>query len=112
MKIASKCLMIVFYVLTFGLVAFCLLFGLPFVSKFAAVKVLAMAGCTMPSFDIQATCPAGSYATPFIPLGHWLTSFLAPLVLVQNFGGMLMKWTAICFTLWFLSRVFKSKSEG
>jgi hypothetical protein len=111
MKIASKCLMIVFFTLTFGLIVFCLLFGLPFVSKFAAAKVLAMAGCSMPSFDIQAICPAGSYAKPFIPLSHWLTTFLAPLVLIQNFGGMLIVWVAACFVAWLLWLALKSASD-
>jgi hypothetical protein len=112
MKLASRFLIIIFFMLTFGLIAFCFLFGLPFVSKFAAGKVIAMAGCTTPSFDMQATCPAGSYAEPFIPLSHWFTTFLAPLVLIENFGGMLIAWTAICFFVGLLWLALKSASAS
>jgi hypothetical protein len=112
MKLASRFLMVAFLMLTFGFVAFCLLFGLPFVSQFAAGKVIAMAGCTTPSFDMQATCPAGSYAEPFIPLSHWFTSFLAPLVLIENFGVMLIAWAAICFAVGLLWLVLKSASSS
>ena len=110
-KLASRFLMIAFLMLTFGLVAFCLLFGLPFVSQFAAGKVIAMAGGTPPSFDMQATCPSASYAEPFIPLTHWFTSSLAPLVLIENFGVMLISWAAICLAvglLWLVVRLSSS----
>jgi len=112
MKLASRFLMIAFTVLTTGFFAFCLIFGLPFVSQLAAGKVTAMAGCTTPSFDMQATCPVGSYAEPFIPLSHWFTSFLAPLVLIENFGGMLIAWAAICFAVGLLWLLLKSASSS
>ena len=85
-----------FWLVTSGLIAFFLLFGIPFVSGIAARKVVAWAGCTPPSFDMQAVCPAGSFAEPFVPLSHWFTSGFAPLVLVENFGGMLATWAAWC----------------
>ena len=65
-----------FWLVTGGLIAFCLAFGLPFLSKIAAGKVIAMAGCTPPSFDMQAVCPAGSYAEKFVPLSHWFNADL------------------------------------
>lgn len=108
MKLASRVVLIIFLSLAFGLLAFCLLFGLPFVSQFAAGKVLAMAGCTTPSFDMQATCPAGSHAEPFIPLSHWFTSFLAPLVLLENFGAMLFAWAVICSAVGLLWLMLKA----
>lgn len=112
MKLASRFLMIIFLLSTFGFVAFCLLFGLPFVSQFTAGKVIAMAGCTTPSFDMQAICPVGSYAEPFIPLSHWFTSFLAPLILIKNFGGMLVLWATMCLVAGLLWLLLKSASSS
>ena len=88
-----------FWLVTSGLLAFCLLFGLPFSSGLAARKVVAWAGCTPAGFDMHAVCPAGSYAEPFVPLSHWFTSGFAPLVLAVNFGGMLVAWGALCVAL-------------
>ena len=94
-RLASTSLLTLFFTTLVGLVAFCVLFGLPFLSRFSAGKVLAWAGCTAPTFDMQAVCPSGSFAEPFIPLGHWMTSFFSPIVLIHNFGGMLLAWAAI-----------------
>ena len=94
----------IFWITISGLAAFCLLFGTPFVSGITARKVVAWAGCSPPSFDMQAVCPTGSYAEPFVPLSHWFTSALAPLVLAENFGGMLTAWASLCIALglvWF-----------
>jgi hypothetical protein len=104
----------VFWLASSGLIAFCLLFGIPFVSSIAARKVVAWAGCTPPSFDMQAVCPAGSYAEPFVPLSHWFTSGLAPLVLAKNFGGMLATWALLCVVLgllWFTLSVSRARSN-
>lgn len=79
-----------FRLATGGLIVFCLLFGVPFLSTIASGRVLEIAGCRPSSFDIQAVCPAGSYAEPFVPLSHWLTSLFAPLILVKNFWGLLI----------------------
>ena len=98
-----------FWLATGSLIAFCLLFGLPFVSTFAAGKIVAMAGCRPPSFDMQAICPSGSYAEPFVPLSHWFTSGLAPLVLAKNFGGMLSAWAFVCIALGFARRVLDAR---
>lgn len=95
---------------TGSLIAFCFLFGFPFVSRVAAGKVIEIAGCRPPTFDMQAVCPAGSFAEPFVPLSHWFTSALAPFVLVQNFGGLLMAWVAICIVLFATFRAFPVNS--
>jgi hypothetical protein len=94
---------LLFWLATSSLTSFCLLFGLPFVSRFAAGKVIVMAGCKPPSFDIQAVCPAGSFAEPFVPLSHWLTSAVAPYLLVKNFGGLLLAWGALCAVLYYFT---------
>lgn len=97
-----------FWFATSGLLAFCLLFGLPFSSGIAARKVVAWAGCTPAGFGMPAVCPEGSYAEPFVPLSHWFTSGFAPLVLAVNFGGMLVAWAFLCLALglvwWVLGR--------
>jgi hypothetical protein len=95
-KLASRFFMVVFFILAVGLLAFCLLFGLPFFAQFPAGIVLESAGCRPSTFDTPAICPAGSYAEPFIPLGSWLGSFLAPIILIGNFGVILASWLAIC----------------
>ena len=98
-----------FWLVTSSLIAFCLLFGLPFVSTIAAGKLVAIAGCTPPSFDMQAVCPVGSFAEPFVPLSHWFTSGMAPLVLAQNFGVMLTAWASLCVALGLICRALKAK---
>ena len=109
MQQTHRLLKLMFWLATGGLIVFCLLFGIPFLSAIAAGKVVAMAGCTPPGFDMQAVCPPGSYAEPFVPLSHWFTSGLAPLVLAQNFGGMLTVWAIVCFALGFLRRVLGAR---
>lgn len=99
-----------FWLATGSLIAFCVLFGTPFLSKIAASKVVAMAGCRPASFDMQAVCPAGSYAEPFVPLSHWFTSMMAPFVLVQNFGGVLAAWACLCIGLAFARQFLRTKS--
>jgi hypothetical protein len=94
-----------------SLVLFCLLFGLPIVSSFTAGKVIALAGCKPPSFDMQAVCPPGSFATPFIPLSHWMTSIVAPLILIKNFGFLLIGWAATTFVLGVASSASDPKSD-
>lgn len=98
-----------FWLAASSLIAFCLLFGLPFVSRIAASRAVAMAGCRPASFDMQAVCPPGSYAEPFVPLSHWFTSGMAPFVLVQNFGGMLVAWTSLCVALGLAWRVLSAR---
>ncbi|MBX3658476.1 MAG: hypothetical protein KF740_08595 [Ramlibacter sp.] len=94
-----------------SLIAFCLLFGLPFLSSITAGQVIALAGCKPPSFDAQAVCPPGSFATPFIPLSHWMTSLVAPLILIKNFGIALLIWAGLSFVLGLLSGAL-SKQAG
>lgn len=91
---------LLYWLATGSLMAFCLSFGLPFVSRVTAGKVIAMAGCKPPSFDMQAVCPAGSFAEPFVPLSHWLTTALAPYLLLKNFGGLLLGWAVLCIVLY------------
>jgi hypothetical protein len=112
MKTLQRLCRSLFWLVTGGLIAFCLAFGLPFLSKIAAGKVVAMAGCTPPSFDLQAVCPAGSYAEKFVPLSHWFTSLLAPLVLVQNFGGLLAGWAALAVALGVAYQLLKRQERG
>lgn len=99
-----------FWLVLGGLVAFCLLFGTPFVAKIAAGKVVAAAGCTAPSFDMQAICPEGSYAEKFIPLSHWFTSGMAPFILMQNFSGLLFAWAALSAALGTAWQILSSRS--
>ena len=101
-----------FFWLNIGsLIIFCLLFGFPFVSKIAAGKVIEIAGCKPPSFDMQAVCPPGSFAEPFAPLSHWFGSVLAPLVLIENFGGLILGWAFLCFALFASLCVLRSKNK-
>jgi hypothetical protein len=97
MKAARIVVLVALMVLTFGLVAFVLLFGIPFFAQFPADWVLTHAGCKLGGFDIQASCPKGSYAEPFIPLSNWFTSLFAPYILVVNFGWKLLAWAGACF---------------
>ncbi len=103
---------ILFWLSTCSLIAFCLLFGLPFASRFAAGKVLAMAGCSPPTFDRQGICPGGSYAEPFVPLSHWMTSAAAPYILVINFGALLAAWTIVCTALFAAWQIFRARSRS
>lgn len=103
---------VVFWLATGSLIAFCVLFGVPFLSTIAAGKVVAMVGCRPPSFDMQAICPAGSYAEPFIPLSHWFTSGFAPFVLAQNFAGLLTAWSALCGALGLASKMLGARSDS
>ncbi len=70
-----------------------------------------MAGCKPAGFDIQAVCPEGSYAEPFIPLGHWMTSAAAPYILVFNFGILLALWTLACVGLFIAWQIFRARSK-
>ena len=103
---------ILFWLSTCSLVAFCLMFGLPFVSRIAAGKVLAMAGCKPPTFEMQGICPEGSYAELFVPLSHWMTSAAAPYILVVNFGAMLAVWTIVSGALFAAWQIFRAKSRS
>ncbi|MCW5649872.1 MAG: hypothetical protein KIS62_09015 [Ramlibacter sp.] len=100
-----------FWLSTGSLVAFCLMFGLPFLSSITAGKVIAMAGCKPPSFDMQAVCPPGSFAEPFIPLSHWMTSLVAPLILIKNFGIALLIWAGVSFGLGIASGSLNSRAD-
>ena len=99
----------IFWLATGSLIAFCLAFGLPFVSTIGAGKIVEMAGCKPPSFDMQAICPPGSYAEPFIPLSHWFTSGFAPFVLLKNFGGLLTAWATVCAAIGFACAMLESR---
>jgi hypothetical protein len=111
MELTRKLCRLIFWLTTGSLIAFCLLFGVPFLSTIAAGKVIAMAGCRPPSFDMQAICPTGSYAEPFIPLSHWFTSGFAPFVLVKNFGGLLAVWSALCGALGLANKMLSARSD-
>jgi hypothetical protein len=93
-----------------GLVTFILVFGIPFLSTYASGWVLSMAGCSSPTFDRQGVCPEGSFAEPFIPLSHWMTSGAAPLILLQNFGLMLLSWLLLSLLLWLIYLVLLAKT--
>lgn len=110
MQRTQRIIQLLFWLTTGSLVVFCFLFGFPVISQFASRKVIAFAGCSPPSFDIQAVCPPGSFAEPFVPLSHWLTSFLAPIVLVTNFGGILLIWACVCFVLFGTSCALRDKN--
>ncbi len=88
----QKMFRLIFWGLLVGLTVFVIAFGTPGLSKVAAGQVLAAAGCAPAGFDMQATCPPGSRAARFVPLGHWFTSLLAPYVLVKNFWDVLLVW--------------------
>lgn len=102
MRNTQNFIKLLYWLATGSLIAFCLSFGLPFVSRVTAGKVIAMAGGKPPIFDMQAVCPAGSFAEPFVPLSHWLTTALAPYLLLKNSGGLLLGWAGLrcvsCFT--------------
>ncbi len=91
--------------LTAGLIAFCVLFGTPFLARQSAGQVIAWAGCTPPSFDMQAVCPPGSWATPFAPLSHWFGNLLAPFVLISSFGWYLLGGLLLALLLRGLSKL-------
>jgi hypothetical protein len=95
----TKSLYVSFLLSTSGLVLFCIVFGVPFLSKVASEQVLQWAGCTAASFDMQAKCPPDSFAEPFIPLSHWFTTIMSPLILLRNFGFLLLGWSVLCCVL-------------
>jgi hypothetical protein len=99
----QKTFRVLFWLCLTGLLVFMVALGTPFVSRAVAGHVLASAGCTAAGFDIQAQCPPGSYATRFIPFGHWLTTFLAPYLLVRQFWDLLLVWAAAVLGLGILS---------
>lgn len=111
MQKAHRIIKIAFWLTTGSLVLFCFLFGFPVVSQIASGMVIEIAGCRPPSFDTQAICPSGSFAEPFVPLSHWFTSLLAPLLLVKNFGGLLLGWAALCFVLFASLSVLRAKNS-
>jgi hypothetical protein len=110
MQKTQRIIKIAFWLTAGSLVLFCFIFGFPVVSQIAAGKVIEIAGCRPPSFDMQAICPPGSFAEPFVPLSHWFTSVLAPLLLLKNFGGLLLGWATLCFVLFASLSVLRAKS--
>jgi hypothetical protein len=86
---------LIFKALVISLIVFVVAFGTPVLSRYASGQVLEMAGCSKPGFDTQAECPKKSFANRFVPLAHWLTSFLAPIVLIENFGDVLLGWVVL-----------------
>lgn len=110
MQKTQRIVKILFWFSIISLVFFCFVFGFPFVSQVAARKVIEIAGCKPPSFDMQAVCPPGSFAEPFAPLSHWFGIFVAPLVFLKNFGGLLLAWVFLCFALFVSLRVLRAKN--
>jgi hypothetical protein len=92
-----------FWVVLIGLLVFIVALGMPFLSKFVASHVLAAAGCTAASFDMQAKCPPGSLADRFVPFAHWFTTFLSPYLLIRQFWDVLLVWGGVALGLGVLS---------
>jgi hypothetical protein len=94
---------ILFWAVLVGLLVFMVALGTPFLSKAVAAHLLAAAGCSAAGFDLQAQCPPGSFATRFVPFAHWLTTFLAPYLLVRQFWDVLLVWAGLAGALAFLA---------
>jgi hypothetical protein len=88
-----------FWLVLTGLLVFMIALGTPFLSRVVSGHVLAAAGCSAAGFDIQAQCPPGSFASRFIPFAHWLTTFLAPYLLVKQFWDVLLVWGGVTLAL-------------
>lgn len=82
----------VFWLLLLGLIAFCVAFGVPFLSAWTSGEVVAWAGCQPAGFDHAAVCPPGSFFGRFAPLTYWITSIIAPFFLVERFWDILLGW--------------------
>jgi hypothetical protein len=87
---------LIFWILFAGLILFIVAFGMPFVARINSSKVLTLAGCKLASFDLKASCPEGvNFAARFIPLNHWMSVFLAPIILIKQFWDILLVWTGL-----------------
>jgi hypothetical protein len=98
-KQKQKIFKTLFGVVLIGLLVFMVALGTPILSRAVSGHVLAAAGCTAAGFDQQAQCPAGSFATRFIPFAHWLTTFLAPYLLIRQFWDVLLVWAGLALGL-------------
>jgi ABC-type multidrug transport system fused ATPase/permease subunit len=92
-----------FWSVLIGLLVFMVALGTPFLSRVVSGHVLAAAGCTAAGFDMQAQCPAGSFANRFVPFAHWLTTFLAPYLLVKQFWDVILAWASVVLVLGLLA---------
>jgi hypothetical protein len=108
----TKPLYVSFLLSTVSLKLFCIVFGVPVLSKVASEQVLYWAGCSSAGFDTQAKCPPGSFAEPFIPLSHWFTTFMSPLILLRNFGALLLGWALLSCALWVAWLSFRTANQS
>jgi len=87
---------LIFWTLFAGLILFTVSFGMPFLSRHYSSKVLTLAGCTLAGFDLKASCPEGvNFAARFIPLNHWMSVFLAPIIFIKQFWDILLVWIGL-----------------
>jgi hypothetical protein len=102
-----------YWVLLSGLVCFALLFGTPFLSKWASGHVLSSSGCQEASFDSGASCPEPKkhIEDHFAPLNNWMLTFIAPVLLVVLFWDVLLVWVGVVLVLAWLDS-FLHRTEG
>jgi hypothetical protein len=86
---------LIFKALLISFIVFVIAFGTPLLSRYASGQVLEMAGCSKSGFDTPAVCPKESFANRFVPLEGWLSSFFAPIILIEDFGDVLLGWIVL-----------------
>jgi hypothetical protein len=87
---------LIFWILLAGLILFTVAFGMPFLAHINSSRVLTLAGCELAGFDKQASCPEGvNFAARFIPLNHWMSLFLAPMMFIKQFWDILLAWISL-----------------
>jgi hypothetical protein len=113
--IFDKIYLKLFWTSLIGLIAFSVAFGTPFLGTFNSGKVIAMAGCTPPSFDSSAVCPSGSFVSRFAPLTGWtrivLVAPLLPIIFIQQFWDLLLGWLLVTLVFYFKSEKWVRKME-
>ena len=83
-----------FYILSISFIVFCITFATPFLSGYAAQKVVVWAGCKPAGFDTPFRCPDKNLiGERFGPLTAWFVSFfMAPIVFFMLFWDVLLVW--------------------
>ena len=92
-----------FWTLLYGLIAFIAVFAMPFLSAYVSNELVSLFGCHRAGFDSKASCPPGNIGAPFIPFTNFIGSVLAPITLVQEFGGFIVGWVVLIVAVGYLA---------